>query len=1430
MSPGQARSIHFDHADHQLRFRRLQLRDLCGCDAGLAVSGPAPLVANSKNAPGHVGGSPVARSSDAVGFVAEVRAASAATALLESVTLEVRDMKRFAGPFVFLLLLCLVAYPQVRKPKPYPPPGPIGTASQFVSILVDAGVDQTTIETNATLVGTATLTGAAAYLTTIWSVVSGPTNVVAFDDPTSLTAVVYLPVDGAYVFRLTAAYGPYSNSDEMIVVRTSSSGDYPPMIECPIADRVTPEDTPLAFTFWVWDEMDPVVRLSMSAEWSPVMSIHGMSWSTIGTNKLAVIQPMPNANGAVAIKFIVYDSLMQSASCTFNLTITPVNDPPTIANPFADMTMSEDTTSAVQGFTIYDVESGWTLGVNAVSSDTAVIANSGIAITSGGTGQRGIRLTPVGNANGASTITVTVDDGTNYTADGFTATVTPVNDAPTITEIADRGGPVGVAIGPLAFTIYDVETPGASLILSKSSTNTTVLPLANVVLAGSGTNRTVVVTPAAVGTSEVGLTVADGTNAASTAFLVTGVATNTPPTISAIPDQSMLQDSTKIVGFTIGDLEDAAAALVMTGTSSDPFLLGAPVYGGVGANRTVSLTPTPGQSGTTIIESIVTDTGGLQATTPFTLTVIPVNTLPVIGTIPAQSTSEDTPLTVTGIYINDAETPPASLTFVATSSNQGIVTDANLVEGGSGTNRSITITPSLNANGNLTITATMGDGTGTTNRTFSLAVNPVNDLPSISAVANQTINEDEQTTTLNFTVGDVETPAATLAVTGLSSSTTLVPNNPANIVLGGSGSARTVRIIPAANQNGTTTITLTVSDGTGSTNTAFNLTVTAVNDRPTITDIADTSAVVSSPAVSAFTIGDVETPTAGLTVTRSTSNPAVVPLANAVLGGGTGANRTITCTPIDIGYSLITVTVSDGALSTNDTFYVTGINPSGPTTWWVSAAAVGLGDGSYANPWTLSQGLAAGNGVAAGDAVVIRGGVYPATGANPSQRLWRCYLNGQPGNLVTVSNAWIERPIIRGGLLFQGTYTRFYGIEFAESSPDRYHVYQGSALEDAGIQLGNSEAGIHVGNELVNCVIHDRATSAIRAFRQSQRCKLIGNIVFYNGFKCTDTTVGSGVGMYLQTCGYTIHNDYGYDVGHNIVFQNYNDAWQASGGDNSVHADHLRVTNNITFCSALIDPVRFALQPENKYGLASENLIQPPGNSTQFDYRDNVAIRTHTPDNFWAFIGGKVDSTVANRGPLYASNNVFVGFTQIFPKWTAVQFVTNVVYRINSAQNMFAYGVPAGISTVDYNEYYASVGGAGYFVPGGSWATWQGYGFDAHGSLYTGASKPPNRYKFHKNPVDAKRGHLAVLNFDGTQSVTFDPSPVLAVADTYEIRCVQNLFGTPIQTGTYAGGNLTVNFAGCATSATAVNVATTPEHLPGGYHVFVVRATPNEWP
>ncbi len=92
---------------------------------------------------------------------------------------------------------------------------------------------------------------------------------------------------------------------------------------------------------------------------------------------------------------------------------------------------------------------------------------------------------------------------------------------------------------------------------------------------------------------------------------------------------------------------------------------------------------------------------------------------------------------------------------------------------------------------------------------------PPNALPTITTIADQSIDCNASTGALCFTVGDAETPVANLTLAASSSAPAIVP--PANIVLGGSGANRTVTVTPAVGQSGTATIGISVGDDSGGT-------------------------------------------------------------------------------------------------------------------------------------------------------------------------------------------------------------------------------------------------------------------------------------------------------------------------------------------------------------------------------------------------------------------------------------------------------------------------------------------------------------------------------------------------------------------------------------------------------------------------------------
>ena len=224
-----------------------------------------------------------------------------------------------------------------------------------------------------------------------------------------------------------------------------------------------------------------------------------------------------------------------------------------------------------------------------------------------------------------------------------------------------------------------------------------------------------------------------------------------------------------------------------------------------------------------------------------TVGAVVTNTPPAISSFSPRTIDEDTSTGSIPFTVFDAQTP-GSLVISTASSNPSLVPTANMTIGGTGTNRTLTVTPALNQSGSATITVSVSDGQLSASNSFVLTVNPVNDAPTIANIADRTIDQNTATGPIGFVIGDAETAAASLVLSAGSSNPGLVPIQ--NIVFGGSGGSRTVNVTPATNQTGTATINVTVSDGTHTASDSWVLTVRATattNAPPAITGVRNTT-------------------------------------------------------------------------------------------------------------------------------------------------------------------------------------------------------------------------------------------------------------------------------------------------------------------------------------------------------------------------------------------------------------------------------------------------------------------------------------------------------------------------------------------------------------------------------------------------------------
>ena len=323
------------------------------------------------------------------------------------------------------------------------------------------------------------------------------------------------------------------------------------------------------------------------------------------------------------------------------------------------------------------------------------------------------------------------------------------------------------------------------------------------------------------GARTISVTNPDGQTATSGTGILTisGGATNHPPTLTAIPNKTVVEQT----------------LLTFTNTASDPdggpltFSLdpGAPTNAAVNPTNGIFLwtpTETQGPSSNSIIVR-VTDNGSLSDTKMFSVIVTESNQPPVLSFIANQTVNELTLLTFTA-NASDTDLPLNALTFTL---DPGAPTNAAL----NPTNGTFSWTPSEEqgpSSNSITIRVTdNGSPPLSDTETFSIIVNEVNSPPLLTAISNQTVHAGT-TLILTNSASDLDLPTNTLTFN-------LDPGAPTNATVGASNGIFTWTTSEA--DLGTNSITVRVTDNGSpllSDPKTFNVVVVAlpIFEQPTI--------------------------------------------------------------------------------------------------------------------------------------------------------------------------------------------------------------------------------------------------------------------------------------------------------------------------------------------------------------------------------------------------------------------------------------------------------------------------------------------------------------------------------------------------------------------------------------------------------------------
>jgi VCBS repeat-containing protein len=231
--------------------------------------------------------------------------------------------------------------------------------------------------------------------------------------------------------------------------------------------------------------------------WTPVATVAAVP----GQDNYEAVDSGQLVNGALYTYFIVatYGDGIQSDPSNL-VTIVGVNEPPVAADDAYSVAEDASLNQAEPGVLANDADPDTPSTLTAAlvtgpAHGTLTFASTGSFI-----------YTPAANFNGLDSFTYRASDGavtTNVAT--VKITVTSVNDSPTISNITDRTIDANTNTGPIAFTVGDDDS--TAIVVSGTSSNTALVPAANLVFGGSGINRTLTVTPAASQSGSTTITV-----------------------------------------------------------------------------------------------------------------------------------------------------------------------------------------------------------------------------------------------------------------------------------------------------------------------------------------------------------------------------------------------------------------------------------------------------------------------------------------------------------------------------------------------------------------------------------------------------------------------------------------------------------------------------------------------------------------------------------------------------------------------------------------------------------------------------------------------------------------------------------------------------------------------------------------------------------
>jgi hypothetical protein len=504
--------------------------------------------------------------------------------------------------------------------------------------------------------------------------------------------------------------------------------------------------------------------------------------ATVDAKGKVTFTPAADAAGADRFVVVVNDGA-NKVEVPVDVDIAAVNDAPTIAAARIEGAEDAPATTTV---TANDVDG------DPLAFEVKKAPRQGTATIDAKTGV--LTFAPAADWNGDAVITVVVTDGKAKATTDVAVRLTPVNDPP-------RGQPLKLSTSedtPVAGVVDAREVDGDKLAFSiaipPSSGTATVDVQGKVAFTptkdASGSEKFVVVVDDGTAKVEIPVTV----------------------------DVSAVNDAPTVASARIDGTEDTTATVQLSGADVDGDKLSwelkkAPKRGTATVDAATGLlrfVPEPDWNGAVSATVRVTDGKG-SADVDVPIVIAAVNDAPVVQ--PLRLVTPEDAATSAPIEARDVDRDKLSFSITTPSTLGTASVDAR---------GRVTYKPERDKNGADRFVVAIADGTATVELPVEVKVEAVNDAPVSTSSPLSFAEDTELTATLSATDVDGDR---------LRFRATTAPNAGGRFSISSSGE---LRWAPPTNHNGRDKVTFEVDDGTARTAVTLPLTVTPVNDAPTL--------------------------------------------------------------------------------------------------------------------------------------------------------------------------------------------------------------------------------------------------------------------------------------------------------------------------------------------------------------------------------------------------------------------------------------------------------------------------------------------------------------------------------------------------------------------------------------------------------------------